>query len=79
MAKRNGDKDKKRAKASEDYAKKRAEERKAQTKIFEDAMRKDEIPFKNSTIDKIEDARKRALESIERIEAAKLAAKAKKN
>jgi hypothetical protein len=78
MAKRNGDKDKKRAKA-QDLAKKKAEERKAQAKAFEDAMRKDEMPFKNRAIDKIENARKTKYETITRMEAAKLAAQAKKN
>ena len=64
---------------------KRSDELKSKTyrdsraKVLEDAMRKNEIGFKNRTIDKIEDARKRSVESIERIEAAKLAAKAKKN
>lgn len=44
-----------------------------------EAMRKNEIPMKNSAIDKIENAQKNRLERIERMEAAKLAAKAKKN
>lgn len=53
--------------------------RDSRAKVLEDAMRKDEISFKNSAIDKIENARKTKYENITRMEAAKLAAKAKKN